>query len=429
MSVNKTMNTGISGLKAQEQALGVVSDNIANVNTVGFKHSRALFEDVLGSTSKTASGSGARMTRTQQIFSQGALQNTGIGTDLALSGDGFFVLRGSVDGEAGQFYSRAGQFSFREGSLVNPDGLNVQGYAALPGGGFANELSDVTLTASALPPSATSAMEITANLDANTAPPTVPFDPNDPAATSNFSTTMTVFDPQGNGHSVDVYFVKTANPNEWDVHVMADATEVNTPAPANPGDTYVELASSTLTFDGDGLLQNAPALNATVAFGNASAQTFDIDLGDPTSAGGTGQLGITQYGAPSSVASQSQDGFASGDLVGVDIAADGTVSGVYSNGETLAVAQLAIAKFQSNDGLARMGSNVWAETRDSDAPAIGPAGDGGRAGVVSGAIEQSTVDLTAQFVDMITYQRAFSANAKTITTADEMLSEVVNLKR
>jgi len=428
MSVNKTMNTGISGLKAQEQALGVVSDNIANVNTVGFKHSRALFEDVLGSTSKTASGSGARMTRTQQIFTQGALQNTGVTTDLALSGDGFFVMRGSVDGAEGQYYGRAGQFNFQDGYLVNNDGLRVQGYAALPQGGFANGLGDVELNASALSPNPTTSMEMTANLDANATPPTAPFDVNDPAATSNFSTSMTVFDPQGNGHSVDVYYVKTTNPNEWEVHVLADATEVSTPAPA-PGDDYVEISTGTLNFDGDGLLQNASAITANVTFGNATSQAISLDLGDPTSSGGTGQLGVTQYGAPSSVASQSQDGYASGDLVGVDIGADGTVSGVYSNGETLAIAQLAIAKFQANDGLARKGSNVWAESRDSGAPAIGPAGAGGRAAVVSGAIEQSTVDLTAQFVDMITYQRAFSANAKTITTADEMLSEVVNLKR
>ncbi|MEM1029383.1 MAG: flagellar hook protein FlgE [Myxococcota bacterium] len=429
MSVNKSMNTGISGLKAQEQALGVVSDNIANVNTVGFKASRALFEDVLGSTSNTEAGSGARLTRIQQIFTQGSLQNTGVTTDLALSGDGFFVVRGTVDGQEGQFYSRAGQFNFREGNLVNADGLRVQGYAAAPDGGFVTTLSDIEVTASALSPNPTAGIELTANLDANATAPAAPFDIADPGGTSNFSTSITVFDAQGNAQTLDVYFVKTANPNEWDVRIVGESDAVSAPAPATPGDPLVELASGTVTFDGEGRLQTATPLTANVTFGNATPQSIELDLGDPTATGGTGQLGVTQYGAPSSVASQSQDGFASGDLVGVDIAADGTVSGLYSNGESLALAQLAVAKFQSNDGLARRGSNVWAESRDSGAPAIGPAGAGGRAAVVSGAVEQSTVDLTSQFVDMITYQRAFSANARTITTADEMLTEVVNLKR
>ena len=171
MSVTKTMNTGISGLKAQEQALGVITDNIANVNTVGFKHSRALFEDVLGSTAKTATGSGARMTRAQQIFTQGALLSTGITTDLALSGDGFFVMRGALKGATGQFYTRAGQFNLKEGFLVNNDGLRVQGYPSDPGDGFSNALGDIRLNPSSLPPKPTSELEMAANLAANAPPP------------------------------------------------------------------------------------------------------------------------------------------------------------------------------------------------------------------------------------------------------------------
>lgn len=434
MTLTRTMNTGVTGLRAQEQALGIVGDNIANINTYGFKHSRAVFEDVLGSVSArrtTGPGAGVRMIRTQQIFGQGSLQNTNVPTDLALSGEGFFVVQGNIDGISGQFFTRNGQMSLRaDGTLANAQGLEVMGYPADASGiGFESKLAGIKVAPASLPPKPTSEIEMTANLDPSEAPPSVPFDVNDPVNTSNFSTSITTYDTMGNAQTLDVYFVKGANPNEWNMHVLGDANELTNPPPANPGDTNTEIATGTVTFDGMGKLQTVSALSATVTYGSGAPQTINFNLGDPISAGGTGGLGLTQYGAPSSVSSQSQDGYAPGDLTGVDITPDGVVNGVYSNGQALPIAQLAIAKFQANEGLARAGHNLWMKTVDSGEPAVGAASTGGRAAVIAGALEQSTVDLTSQFVDMISYQRAFSANAKTITTADEMLLEMSQLKR
>ena len=168
----------------------------------------------------------------------------------------------------------------------------------------------------------------------------------------------------------------------------------------------------------------------TAAFNGAAPQAINLNLGTPVGVGGSNGLnGITQFGSPSSVSSQSQDGYASGDLSGVKVDGSGVVSGIYSNGEQVAVGQLAIAKFRSNDGLGRAGHNLWTATRDSGEVALGAPGTGGAGAVVSGALEQSTVDIAQQFVDLIAHQRAFQANSKTITTADQMLQELINIKQ
>jgi flagellar hook protein FlgE len=429
MSVIRTMQTGVSGLRAETAALSVVGDNIANVNTIGFKYSRAQFEDVLGSTPgarMTSGGAGVRMVRAQQIFTQGALTNTGVGTDLGLSGDGFFVVEGQMNGTTGQFYSRAGQMTLRnDGVLINPQGLELQGYESLPGGGFASGLSSLQVSTASLPPLATTNMEVVANLDATEQTPALPWDPQDPANTSNFSTSMTVYDSLGNAHQAEVYFAKTGA-NTWEYHGLVDGAEVT---PAVPGNH--EYVTGTLDFDTNGsLVNNTVTAGGTVDFvGATPGQAITNDFGTPISAGGTGQDGITQFGSASGVSSQNQDGYTSGELSGLDISADGVVSGVYTNGETVAAGQIAVAKFQAQTDLGRAGGNLWVKTRDSGEPALGAAGSAGRASVISGALEQSNVDVAQQFVSMIAHQRAFSANSKTITTADEMYSELVNLKR
>jgi flagellar hook protein FlgE len=428
MSILKAMYSGASGLNAEGQALGVVGDNVANTNTVGFKQSRAVFEDVLGGALGTrGAGSGVRMARAQQIFGQGTLVSTGQATDLALSGDGFFVVKGSVAGVTGDFYTRAGQATLRQdGALVNPQGMEFVGYAASPAGGFGTQLGPVKVSTAALAPKATSLIDVTANLDANATPPAADWDPTNPAATSNFSTTVTVYDSLGNAHALDVYFRNTG-PGAWDYHAMADGGELSGGTAGQPA----EVLGGTLTFGGDGALLDAQVnAGGTADFLNATpGQPLAINFGTPQAAGGTGFGGTTQFGTPSSVAAQGQDGYASGSLAGVQIDNTGVVNAVYTNGEKLAVAKMAVAKFSSNDGLGRAGQNLWAATGESGEPSIGAAGEGGRAAVVAGSLEQSNVDLAAQFVDLIAHQRAFQANSKTITTADEMLQELVNLKR
>jgi flagellar hook protein FlgE len=435
--VLRAMYSGVSGLRAEGEALGVVGDNIANVNTTGFKAQRALFQDVLGhsilaGTSSSLPGSGVRVGDIQQMFTQGTLQNTGVSTDVALNGDGFFVVKGTVEGLSSNFYTRAGTFTIdREGALVNPAGLKVQGYAANGDGTFAASVSDVQAPTAALPARATELIEVTANLDAaDTAIDTAlnPWDPQNPANTANFSTTMTVYDSLGNGHTLDVYFRKSDTvDNTWDYHVIADGDDV---VGGTAGQNFELGTGGTMAFTTNGALNTISNTAFTVDFNGATAgQAITLDFGTAIADGGTGLDGTTQFAGASNVSSQSQDGYASGDFSGVAIDGTGVVQGLYTNGQKIAMAQLAVAKFRSNDGLGRAGQNLWIETRDSGTAAMGTAGSGGRGATSSGALEGSNVDLAEEFVGLIQHQRSFSANSKTITTADEMLQELINIKR
>jgi len=432
MTVLSSMNSGVSGLKAESDALGVVGDNIANVNTSGFKAQRAVFEDVLGhsilaGTSTGLPGSGVKIGDIQQMFTQGTLSNTGVSTDVALNGDGFFVVKGTVDGVSSNFYTRAGEFVIdKDGKLSNTGGLKVQGYKANGDGTFAASLSDVTAPTSALPARATTSLTITANIDSSATVPVLAWDPQDPANTANFSTTMSIYDSLGNAHTADVYFRKTAD-NAWDYHVLVPGADLNPPVVGNS-----EVGSGALTFTTNGALNTSTvttAVSATFGGGATAAQAITLDFGTSIAAGGTGLDGTTQFAGPSNVSAQKQDGYASGDFSGVSVDGQGVVTGLYTNGEKIAMSQLAIAKFRSNDGLGRAGQNLWISTRESGTAAMGTAGSGGRGATTGGALEGSNVDLAGEFVSMIQHQRSFSANSKTITTADEMLQELINLKR
>ncbi|HTQ07615.1 MAG TPA: flagellar hook protein FlgE [Polyangiaceae bacterium] len=425
------MNSGVSGLMAENDAISVVGDNIANVNTTGFKSQRAIFEDVLGhsilaGTSASLPGSGVQVGKIQQMFTQGSLSTTGVSTDLALNGDGFFTVKGAVDGLQGNFYTRAGNFNIdANGYVVNPNGLQLQGYMANSDGTYQTSISSLKVPTSALPAHATQNATITANLDANAAVPANPFDVTDPANTSNYSTAMTVYDSLGQAHDVDVYFAKTAA-GTYDWHAVAKGDDLNPPQPG----VNVELGTGTLNFTTDGALNSVSANTFTADFNGATAgQTVTLNFGTSIAAGGTGLDGTTQYSSPSNVSSQSQDGYASGDFSGVAVDGQGVVTGLYTNGQQLAIGQLAIAKFRSNDGLGRAGQNLWIETRESGSVAMGTASSGGRGAVSAGSLEGSNVDLATEFVNLIQHQRSFSANSKTITTADEMLQELIGIKR
>lgn len=428
----RAMYTGVSGLQAEGEALSTVGDNIANVNTTGFKSQRVVFEDVLGHSIMAGSGSsmpgsGVHVGAVQQMYTQGTLQNTGVATDLALNGDGFFVVKGGVDGVVGNFYTRAGQFNIdNKGTITNTSGLELQGYQANPDGTFQASVSSLKVPTTALPANATAKMTITANLDAS-APVAPAFDITQPAQTATKSTSLTVYDSLGASHQLDVYFSKTAA-NTYDYHVVANGAELN---PAAPG-TNVEVGTGTLAFTTNGALDTITTTTPiTVNFAGATAaQAIAVNFGTPiTGAGGTGLDGVTQFSSPFNVSSQSQDGYASGDFSGVTVDGQGTVMGLYTNGQKLAIGEVAIAKFRNNEGLGRAGQNMWIDTRDSGAAALGTAGSGGRGAMSAGALEGSNVDLATEFVGLIQHQRSFSANSKTITTADEMLQELINIKR
>jgi flagellar hook protein FlgE len=439
MSILHAMYSGVSGIQAEGEALGVVGDNISNTNTVGFKAQRAVFQDVLGhsisaGTSTSLPGSGVRMSGVQQMFTQGSLSNTGVATDLALSGDGFFVMNGSLSGVTGNFYTRNGQWTIdKDGFMGNSDGLKAQGYAALPNGTFSAAVSSIQVPTAAIMPNATKLVTVTANLDSNAVafPAAPPFDAQNPSATSNFSTSISVFDSLGNAHTVDVYMRKTG-PNAWDWHALAKSSEVTGGLLTN-----TEIGTGGMVFTSGGALQsltpNPPAMTANF-IGATAGQAITADFGSPITpvapaVAGSGLDGITQFAGASNVSSQQQDGYASGSLSGIGVDGTGVVRGMYTNGQQLAIGQLAIAKVQANESLGRAGNNMWIESRESGNAALGTAGSGGRGAVSAGALESSNVDIAQQFVDLIAHQRAFEANSKTITTADEMLQTLQNIKR
>lgn len=429
MSITSSMYTGAAGLRAHSDAMDVVSDNIANVNTIGFKKSRADFADVLGGViAGKRAGAGSMVAGVSQNFTQGALLGTGQVTDLAIRGDGFFVVSGMVDGVRGTFYTRDGQFNLdQDGYLENAAGLRLQGYPIDANGQVTTTVGDIQIDMNALPPQATTQVELVGNLDAEQPIDATPFDITDPAGTSDFSTTMTVYDSLGTPRELQFYFKKlqdTPTP-QWEYHVVAAGTDVDPPP---PGD-YALLGTGTLDFNTDGSLANNSLSSVTVSWEGAASATIAIDLGSPTSGGGTGVDGITTYASPSGTTFLSQDGYGSGDLAGITINDEGLIEGQFTNGQTRALAQIATAKFANNQGLERRGDGLFAQTRASGEPAVGTAGSGGRGALVSGSLENSNVDMAEEFVHMIAIQRGFQSNSRTISTADEMLADVVQLKR
>jgi flagellar hook protein FlgE len=431
MSILRSLNIGVSGMRANGEALSVTSDNIANVNTVGYKRSRAVFQDMLGRSvgglhNNTIPGAGARLAAVDQVWSMGPLVSTDSPTDLAISGEGFFVVQGQLQGVEGRYYTRAGQFQLDEdGRLINPGGLRLQGYSAAIDGTMGTTVGDLIIDGGTVPPNATTELVVSANLNAN-ADPAPAWDPADPGGTSTFPTSVTVYDSLGNAHEVTVYFRKETD-NTWDWHAMVDGGEVTNGVPGTP----TEVADGVLTFDTSGALDTESTTTSVFDFlGAAQGQTIAFDFGDSiTTDAGSGLGGTTQIGSASTTTGLVQDGFAGGSVSGITIAGDGTIIGVFSNGQQRALGQVVTATFASNVGLERGGEGLFAASADSGEPLIGPPETGGRGSVVAGALEQSNVDLGTEFVNLIAYQRAFQASSKIITTSDEMYTELVNLKR
>lgn len=424
MSIFSSLYIGMSGMRTHESAIGVIGNNIANVNTIGFKGSRAVFADllsanVLGTAGPSQAGQGAALAAVQRVVTQGAFLGTNITTDLAISGDGYFI----ADNAAGdRVYTRNGQLQIdRDGFLTTIDNLRLQGYAANADGTFATGLSGLDVGDATAPPSPTGAIAMVANLDRGAAIQT--FDPADPAATSSHTTTVTVYDSLGKAHQLDVYFTQTA-PGQWTWTAMAPQGDLDGTTDTTP----TVVASGSLTFDADGLLVSEAQTTSTVTFAGANPQDLLFDFGEELSTGGDG-TGSTSYAAPSAISFVDQDGFGVGNLSFVEIGVDGVITGTFSNGQERPLAQLALARFGSPYELHAIGGNNFTQTLASGEPAIGSAGTGGRGEILSGALEQSNVDLTNEFTELILAQRGFQASSRIITTADEMLIEVVNLKR
>jgi len=414
MSISDSLYIGASGLMAHGNAMSVVGDNIANASTIGFKRQRASFADMLGGELvNQRMGGGVYLGQSQTMWQQGSIAQTGNPMDVAISGDGMFVVKGAHGGVDQTYYSRDGRFQLdNSGYIVDQQGLRVQGYTMSADGARGTSLGDLALGQRQSPPVATTTATITMNLGANDAVATAPFDPANPTTTSQYQTSMVVHDSLGNAHTIQMYFHNNGA-GGWEYHAMADGKDVG----GTPG-TPVEIGTGTLQFDTSGkLTAQTGAINASFA-GAAPGQAIAMDFGTST-----------QTANADGVTAQKIDGHGSGNLSSLQIDADGKVQGVYDNGDKLVLAQIALAKVPNEDGLERMGDGLVSTTQASGEAMVEAPGTAGRGSLVAGALEASNVDLGTELVTLIAYQRAFQANAKTVTTADEMLTDVNNIKR
>lgn len=550
MGIQSSLYSGVSGLNANGNALTVLGNNIANSNTIGFKSSRTVFADLLsaeiaGSGGTSQVGRGTGMSTVDNIFSQGTFESTESNTDLAIEGPGFFMV--SNPDEATINYTRAGAFRFDDtGTLVSPEGYAVQGYYLNDAGDTFGDVTDIRIqTRSFSPANPTTTITLATNLNANetylgTAGDGVsPFEISDPAATSNYASSVRIFDSLGREHLATTYFNKldpADNPTgvmQWESHTIVPESEVESAAKILADDNallaadtalaaasvalnvananlaaddgldpaitaalvaaqaaaqtsydsaviaqsdaaaaasdWIEVGRSMLSFDTGGRLVNVKDLSGNIGSGSTTiteraydssgdlyvttsteAEPYplitDLEERDPqptvsTKSGAlswinesepTQQIamtfGATQYSSESDVISQSQNGYSTGTLVSLTVDNDGNILGNYSNGEPRKLARIALAKFSNPLGLNKVGNNMYEASDASGTAIVGTVGSGvGR--IFTNSLEMSNVDLAAEFVKMITTQRGFQANSKIITTTDELLGELINLKR
>lgn len=429
-----SLYTAVSGMGANGVSLSVIGDNIANLNTIGFKASRIAFGDVLSQTITGIAGSsqvgrGVLVSGVSPLFTQGSFETTTNALDMAVDGDGFFIVS---DGSA-RYYTRAGQFSIdKNGNIVNPDGLILQGYLADASGTITGTVGNLQISTKQSPANMTTKAEIAVNLDSKATVPAAAFTldsngdgVNDDPANYNFSTTVTVYDSQGGSHQVTLYFVKTAD-NAWEVHYVHDD-------PANPGQ-LIDAGTQSLTFDTNGaLIDDNSGTPISFNFGTAVTSPQDITFNYGTGTGetpaGTGLDGTTQFASDFAVINLTQDGYSAGALKNVVISEDGVITGIFTNGQTRPIGQVALARFVAPTGLTKLGRNLYAESFDSGQPIVGMPETSGLGRVLSHTLELSNVDLAEEFVKMISAQRGFQANSRIITTTDDLLQEMINLKR
>jgi flagellar hook protein FlgE len=406
--------SGISGLNASSKQMDVIANNVANVNTIGYKAGKTFFADVLsqsisgGSSGSMQVGRGVEVTEVGTLFSPGSFETTGNATDLAIDGDGFFMVN---DEDAATFYTRAGAFHLdSNGNLVDTNGYKLQGYNFF--GAATGMITDISLRNVQSAPETTTGYSVGVNLNSET------------AATDMYTTTQTVYDSLGDRHSLGITFTKTATNGEWNFQVALDGVNATCP--------YTGLQ-----FDSDGNLANiyngaawvAPVDMAVTIAALANGATIGTGNVINWDLVGTSALSITQYASASVIKSLTNDGYASGLLKSLSVRNDGTINGFFTNGQTSDLAQLVLGDFDNTWGLKKMGSNLFAETVTSGPAIRNVPGASGMGDVSSNSLEMSNSDLATEFVNMITAQKAYSANAKVITTTDQMMTELMNIKR
>lgn len=428
MSTLRSFTIGVGGLQAIGQGMSVIGDNIANAGTNGFKSSRPEFQDVLATTLKGIDGgdqigAGSKLGHVTPLFTQGNISRTESVTDLALNGNGFFA----VEAPFGNAFTRDGQFHFdKEGFLITSDNYRVIGYQANEKGDVTNKPGAIRLGNTTIPATATKSVKMNLNLDSRSE--IKQWNIEKPEESSNFNTSAVVYDNVGTSRLVSVFFNRTTN-NTWEYHAVVDGKDAEGGGPESGG--FVEMASGTLNFNDRGELQEEVQGNNSFNFnkGAKGDQKIAFDFGKSLTEGGTGLDASTQYGSKSAVARTGQDGSSAASLTSMSFNDDGILSAFYSNGETRNIAQISIAKFENNEALFKMGKNLFKESLKSGQAALGKPGEAGRGSVLSKSVELSNVDIASEFVNMMTAQRNFQANTRTITTADQMLQEVLNIKR
>lgn len=579
MGILSSLFAGVSGLNAQGNALSVIGNNVANLGTIGFKSSRATFADLIssalgGGAGAIQTGIGVALTGVQGNFSQGSLTTSGNVLDLAIDGNGFFIVK---DAQGGTFYTRAGQFRLnKDNVVVDPNGFLLQGFQADASGQITGSIGNISLPSTTSPPKMTARISIAANLNSQASqlgvsasligaggstPTTAPgnnsfqinlngdgfrtitvadglsgtalasaiqsavraltatdpfkaaaysgftasfnaatntftftsgltgqpntsgsagtvvvaanggdtlasqlgmlagttsttgtdFKISDPTGTSNFSTSLTVYDSLGNSHLLTTYFTRIGA-NTWNYNIVANTSElVSSNYHSSNIDTTLgitRVGSGTLLFDTTGALDRestviryddgtaAGTVGATIGLaqidfvGATQDQQIAFNFGtSKTTDGGKGLDGTTQFGAASAIVSQTQDGYAAGSLQAFSVDTNGVISGRFSNGQVRALAQVALARFPDPLGLVRTGKNTFAQSGNSGLPLTGAPDSAGMGQVKSNSLELSNVDLGESFIDLIAAQRGFQANSRVITTSDEILQELVNLKR
>lgn len=461
----RSLYSGVSGLQNHQTRMDVIGNNVSNVNTTGFKRGRVNFQDMISQQTAGAAkpteekggvnpkevGLGMTVASIDTVFTQGNLQSTGIATDLAIQGNGFFLEK---NGDK-SYYTRAGAFSLdSDGTLVNPaNGFKVQGWMAREIDGetvlqTAASPEDLVIPVGSKDPAkATENVNFACNLNKNT--PEIPEDANAAdIAKGTWNTEFKIYDSFGNTHLLNVNFTRVrGNPNQWQATVNIDGadaearqTRVGLGTTDGVGNTFLinfdntgtllsvtDTAGNVTNPTGEIILQasyTVPEANANED-GTPYRQTMNINLGTIGSQKNT----VTQSAAQSSTKAFYQDGYTMGYLDNFKIDSSGIITGVYSNGTNRTIGQLALATFTNQNGLEKAGDNTYVESNNSGLANIGASGIAGKGSLLAGALEMSNVDLSEQFTDMIVTQRGFQSNAKTIQTADTLLETVLSLKR
>lgn len=433
MSLYSALYAGVSGLGAQSSAMATVADNITNINTVGYKGVTTEFRTLVtdGQMKSSYSAGGVSAAPQAMISKQGLLQASSSQTDLAIDGAGFFVVRTGDQPGAPVAFTRAGAFKPDvQGYLRNTSGFYLQGWRLDAQGSYVDTgnldaLEPVRLSELTGSAAATTKIQLRANLKSDEVPYTGAYAAGDIASGAvdpHFSRSLDIYDAQGGAHRVTMGFVKTAA-NSWQAEIYADPASDVTAAGGL-------LASGNVRFNPDGSLDlggSSPALFAplNVSWTNgAGSQPVELALGSDD-----GLDGLTQFGSESALISSSVDGGLLGNIASIEVSDEGVVSAIFEDGTSRAVFQLPVATFQNPDGLTRLSGNAYSVSGSSGSAAINRPGALGSGSISSSTLEASNVDLAQEFTNMIRFQRAYSASSKIITTVDDMLQELSNLKR